>query len=78
MTARVEVLTRAGCHLCEEALAVVREVCGDGEFLETDIDSDPALRALWSDDVPVVRVDGRTVAKLWVSADQLRAALTAH
>jgi hypothetical protein len=43
--ARVQVITRQGCHLCDEALAVVRSVCaGTGTGTEaveievTDID----------------------------------------
>lgn len=75
---RVVVLTRAGCHLCDEALAVVGAECARaGEaWRAVDIDADPELRARWTDDVPVVLVDGAPVARWRVSAAALRAALT--
>jgi hypothetical protein len=59
---RVRVLTRVGCHLCDDAVAVVRDVCAAaGESFDTlDIDAanDPNLLAAYSDQVPVIFVDG--------------------
>lgn len=60
---RVLLYTRAGCHLCEEARAVVADVCGAaGEsFREVDIDVDGPggdLVGKYGDYVPVVEVDG--------------------
>jgi len=53
----VTVYTRAGCHLCDEAVALL------GRFGLTsrlvDIDADPALRERYTDCVPVVFFDGR-------------------
>lgn len=75
--ARVVVYTRAGCHLCDVALAVVERTCAaEGvAFLTVDIDADPVLRARHGDDVPVVTVDGAQVARWRVSPVELRAAL---
>ena len=44
---RVRVLSREGCHLCEQALEVVAAVCTElGEAWEVvDVDADPALLA---------------------------------
>jgi len=60
---RVRVLTRAGCHLCDDAITVVRDVCAaSGTSFDTvDIDAadDPSLLAAYSDQVPVIFVDGR-------------------
>lgn len=77
---RVVVLSRAGCHLCDVALDVVAQVCADlGEdYAVVDIDSDPALRARHSDDVPVVSVDGRVIARWRVSPQQVRVALASR
>jgi glutaredoxin len=59
---RVRVLTRAGCHLCDDAVTVVRDVCAAaGESFDTlDIDAagDKDLLAAYSDQVPVIFVDG--------------------
>ncbi len=51
MTARLQFLTREGCHLCDDALLLLR-----GVPLEViDIDNDPALHAEFDERVPVVR-----------------------
>lgn len=58
--ARIEVLTRVGCHLCDQAVEVVRAVCAEtgDTFRERDVDSDPELVRRYSDQVPVTFVDG--------------------
>src|SRR5262245_66416445 len=48
--------TRQGCHLCEEALAVL-ERHGLSPRL-VDIDADPILRERYNECVPVVEIDG--------------------
>jgi glutaredoxin len=71
------VLTRDGCHLCADAIAVVREVCaevGTG-WTEADVDSDPDWRRHYTDQVPVVFVDGRQHDFWRVDPQRLRAAL---
>lgn len=57
--ARVVVVTRVDCHLCDDAVAVVEAVCAEtGDTWTTrDVDADPALRR-YSDEVPVTFVDG--------------------
>ena len=56
----VTLLGRAGCHLCDDARAVVLEVAGrtGANVTELDVDDDPELRAEYGDMVPVVLVDG--------------------
>jgi hypothetical protein len=56
----VVVYSRADCHLCDEARAVVAAVCAEsGEtWQEIDIDAEPALVERYGDYVPVVEVDG--------------------
>ena len=57
---RVILYSRAGCHLCDEARAVLNKYAG---FLppieEVDIDADPELVSRFSTCVPVVELDGR-------------------
>ncbi len=75
--ARVLYLTRTGCHLCDEALPLVRaEADRAGTTVEVrDIDEDETLRRDWDFDVPVIIVDGKLHARYRVDAEQLRAAL---
>ena len=72
----VTLVTRAGCHLCEQALPVVRAAAAEaGVRVEVvDVDADPTLRS-WSDKVPVVLLDGVEHAYWQVDAAALRAAL---
>jgi hypothetical protein len=76
-SARVRLVGRQGCHLCDDARKVVEAVTAElGEgFDERDIDHDPELHAKYWDQIPVVLVDGRQVAFWTVDADRLRAAL---
>ncbi len=76
-SARVVVLVREGCHLCEAALAVVEAVAQEtGDTWTTvDIDTDPALAQRWTDEVPVTFVDGRQHDFWRVDSKRLRAAL---
>ncbi len=52
--------TRPGCHLCDDARAVVSRVCASlGEsFDEVDIDGDPELTRRYGEEIPVTLVDG--------------------
>ena len=69
---------RAGCHLCDEARAVIVRVCADlgEEFEEVDIDADPELVRRFNDEVPVTFVDGRQHDFWRVDEQRLRSALT--
>lgn len=55
----VELLTRGGCHLCEDARSVVADVTGSLGLLwqEVDIDDDAELTARYGEEIPVVLVD---------------------
>jgi hypothetical protein len=58
---RVVLYHRDGCHLCDDALAVLdRERRRHGFTLEVvDVDGDPGLVDAFGDHVPVVAVNGR-------------------
>ncbi len=77
MTARVTLVSRPGCHLCDTARDVISRVCADlGEtWEELDIDSDAALAARYAEEIPVTLVDGRQHDFWRVSEDRLRTAL---
>ena len=55
----VTLYTRANCPLCEKAKAAIHASGVEVELTEVDIDQDPALRELYTDDIPVIHVDGK-------------------
>lgn len=72
----VTVYSRAGCHLCEQAIAVVEAAVDPSDTVTVvDIDADPALYERYTVRVPVVAVDDIEVAEYQVTPEQLRAAL---
>ncbi len=77
--ARVLVLTRPGCHLCEQAVEVVARVCAEtgASYRTTDISTDPELLRRYTDEVPVTFVDGAQHDFWAVDPARLRAALGA-
>ena len=58
---RVTLYGRPGCHLCDDARAVVERVCAElGEsYEEISILDDPALLERYAEEIPVTLVDGR-------------------
>ncbi|GGC81111.1 hypothetical protein GCM10011512_04870 [Tersicoccus solisilvae] len=56
----VELLTRPGCHLCEDARQVVAAVTASLglAWTERSIDGDAELTARFGEEIPVVLVDG--------------------
>ena len=74
---RVRLLSRPGCHLCDDARAVVAVVCAelDVDWDEVDITADPELLAQYVEMIPVTLVDGRQHDFWRVDAGRLRAAL---
>lgn len=61
----VVVYSRKGCHLCEDVKDMLKQSQGEADFQwrEVDIDADPELQRKYTDDVPVVFVDGRKAFK---------------
>lgn len=53
--------TRQGCHLCDDALAVLRDAARSHPLAlrQVDIDTDPTLVAEYGLCVPVVLIDGK-------------------
>jgi hypothetical protein len=61
-----QLVTREGCHLCDEMAGLLDEVLPPLGLSYTlrDVDAEPALRARFSDVVPVLLRDGSPVAKV--------------
>lgn len=76
---RVRLLSKPGCHLCDEARTVIAEVCGELEegFDEVDVSTDEALRQRFGEQIPVTFVDGAQHDFWRVDPERLRAALRA-
>jgi glutaredoxin len=75
----VTLYTRPGCHLCDEAkeqMAPLLRRFG-ATLREVNIDADEALRARFTNDVPVIFLGPRKVAKHRVDAAQLARQLAA-
>jgi hypothetical protein len=71
-------LTKPGCHLCDEARPIVESVVAAHPgvtFTEQSILDDDALREEYAEDIPVVLVDGRVHSTWHVDADRLTAAI---
>jgi predicted thioredoxin/glutaredoxin len=71
----VVLVTREGCHLCDDALGVLRSLGFEPEL--RDVDADDELYSLYDWRVPVVLVDGRLMAEGRIDQDALREVLTA-
>jgi glutaredoxin len=76
---RVTLYSRPGCHLCDDARAVIERVCAElGEaYAEVSIDDDDTLPARFGEEIPVTFVDGRQHDFWRVDEARLRAALRA-
>lgn len=76
---KVTFYTRRGCCLCEDARRVLDAASSRTAFdlEEIDIDSDPALRASYDEEVPVVAIDGRKLFQYRVDLDALLKRLAA-
>jgi glutaredoxin len=76
-SARITLYSRPGCHLCDDARAVIARVCADlgEEYDEVSIDGDPELSERFGEEIPVTFVDGRQHNFWRVDEARLRAAL---
>ncbi|MFJ6195866.1 glutaredoxin family protein [Micromonospora sp. NPDC092111] len=76
--ARLALITRPGCHLCEDAKAAldrVVAVTGD-RWVEKDVTGDIDLEREYGDRLPVVLLDGKEHGYWRVEEDRLLRDLT--
>ena len=71
--ARYELVTRDGCHLCDEMASLLDEVLPPRglAWFPRDVDAEPDLRERFGDVVPVLLRDGVPVAKVRVDRRSL-------
>jgi len=57
---RVIIYSKPGCHLCDEAKAIIQNAGCDDRFTlgEVNIESDEELLRKYKYDIPVVMIDG--------------------
>lgn len=74
---RVLMYGKPGCHLCDDARAVIEAVCAETGigFREVDITTSAELMRAYGDQIPVTFVDGRQHDFWRVDAARLRRAL---
>jgi len=77
---RLTLITRRDCHLCNEMAVVIEQVApGFAAAVEVrDVDAHPELLARYSDEVPVLLIDGRKAFKYRVTAPALERRLRAE
>jgi glutaredoxin len=76
--ARVLMLGRPGCHLCDDAREVIARVCSElgVDWEERSITDDPDLERQYGEQIPVTFVDGSQHDFWRVDESRLRIALT--
>jgi glutaredoxin len=74
---QVTLYGKPGCHLCEEARAVVLAARDRHRFEleEIDITRDPTLEARYRERIPVVAIDGEEALELVIEATELERCL---
>jgi glutaredoxin len=72
--AQVIIYSRPGCHLCEEAKAVMASALCDEYYTlhEVNIESDSNLLERYRNDIPVITINGVEVFKHRLTAAEFR------
>ena len=70
----LSVYVRPGCHLCDDALAVISRLGEAHRFSlqVVDIEGDPVLHARYLERIPVIALDGEELYDFFVDEDDLR------
>ncbi len=71
---RVTLYSRPGCHLCDDARAMLERARAQRSFEleEIDIESDDALLRRYLERIPVISLDGEEAFELLVDESALR------
>ncbi len=79
MSATVTVYVRPGCHLCGQALDVLRDLQSEHSFSldVVDIEGDDVLHARYLERIPVIALDGEDLYDFFVDVTDLARRLRA-
>ncbi len=71
---RLTLYGKPGCHLCDEARAMIEVVRAEHAFelREVDVSLDPALQRIYGERIPVVEVEGEELFEYHVDPKALR------
>jgi hypothetical protein len=74
MSPEITVYSRPDCHLCADAMAVLRALQGELVFslTERDIDGDMALQRAYFERIPVIALDGEELFDYFIDEPLLR------
>ena len=78
MSKELTLISKPGCHLCDDARLVIQEVLGDFpevQFSELNMLDDQELIDAYSEEIPVVLIDGKQHSFWRVDAERLRRSL---
>lgn len=64
---------REGCHLCDDARALLEGLVGTGGYVRIDIETDDDLVLRYGFRIPVIGLDGVDRLEAPITADDLRA-----
>ncbi len=80
MPARITLIGKPGCHLCDDARVVIARVATElsESWTEVSIQDDAELRELYAEQIPVTLVDGRQVDYWRIDEGRLRRALASR
>jgi len=70
---KVVLVTRQGCHLCDDALRLLQGLGFHPDL--ADVDADNELYRLYDFRVPVILMDGNVIAEGRITRDELESAL---
>ena len=70
---RVEIYSRPGCHLCDQAREVIEEFRGiySMTFRSINVETDPDLEGRYGMDIPVVFINGEEAFRHRVDRSEL-------
>jgi hypothetical protein len=69
----VTLYEREGCHLCDDARALLEGLVGTGGYVRIDIETDDDLVLRYGFRIPVIGLDGVDRLEAPITADDLRA-----
>ena len=75
MPGRPTLLMRHGCHLCDDAGALLDRMVGREGWDAVDIDTDDDLLVRYGHRIPVLRIDGEDRLELIITRPDLEAVL---
>jgi len=68
----IVIYSRPGCHLCDDAKAVIEKVRSRYSFIlkQINIESDPALEQAYGTEIPVITINGNKAFKYRVDEQE--------